>query len=108
MALYDDLLADISTELQIADENFDSTLLSTKITSVIREVKSARKYPATYPESYIENDLVNYYPQMREIALYDYAHIGAYGETQRNEDGINRVYVDRKQLFSGILPISRV
>ena len=103
-----DLVTDLASELRKADENFDSNLLEIKITNAIREVKAARNYPSTYTEDMIDKDMQKYYSKIRNIVLYDYSHIGAYGENQRNEDGINRVYVERSSLFNGIIPISRL
>ena len=55
----------------------------------------------------IENDLVRFESNIRNIALYDYNLIGVEGQTSSSENGENRSYVDRNKLFSGVIPLSR-
>ena len=104
--LVDALLADLTEELN-NEPTFDSVALKAKIKNVVREVKGLRKYPSTYTEEQIENDLNSYYSNMRNIALYDYNMIGAEWESNHNENGISRSFVDRKSLFYGIMPIAK-
>lgn len=108
MALQTDLIDDLTTELTIADDDFNAALLEVKVSNAIKEVIRTRNYPDTYTTAMIDKDLEKYYSNLRDIVLYDYSHVGAYGEIQRNEDGINRQYVDRDKLFKGILPLSRL
>ena len=105
--LREELIFDLTEELNI-DENFNSKLLERKVRAVINEVKTARRYPKSYSDEKMEEDMRNYYSQMRNIALFDYNQIGVEGQTSSNENGISRSYINRNSLFNGILPISRV
>lgn len=107
VGLEQELIADLTTELQIADENFNPMLLLSKVRNALREVKRARKYPESYSDSRIEHDMYDYYSNIRNIALYDYNKIGAEGEQSHSENSTNRSYVDRNSLFVGIIPLSR-
>ena len=104
-----ELLSDLSDELSIADENFNPTLLLSKIRSSIRSIKGARKYqnnPEFYTDERIEKDLYEYYENIRGLALDRYSRIGADGESSHSENGISMAYEDEKRWFSGVIPIS--
>lgn len=107
VGLQEELLADLTLELEDSD-NFEPKALLQKVINAIREVKTARNYPSHYSDIQIERDLYRYYSQIRNLALYDYNQIGAEGESSHSEGGTSRSYVDRKSLFSGVLPLSRI
>lgn len=102
-----ELVADLTIELS-GEENFNATLLDSKVKNAIRDVKAARKYPSTYPESLIERDLENFYTTIRAVALLDYTKIGAEGQNNYSADGESISYVDRNSLFAGVNPICGV
>lgn len=105
VGLQEELIADLTMELS-KEPTFDAELLSAKVVSAIKEVVRARKYPKYYTNEYINSDLVDYYSNIRNIALYDYNLAGAEGQTSASENGVSRNYVDRKSLFAGVLPIA--
>lgn len=105
--LEQELIADLTTELEIADENFNSQLLLSKVRNALREVKRARKYPESYSDERIENDLQNYYSNIRNIALYDYNTIGMEFQESSSENSTSRTMSDRDKLFAGIIPLSK-
>lgn len=106
--LEQEIFADLSTELSVSDENFNETLLLSKVRNAMREVKRARNYPKTYSDSQIEQDMYDYFSNIRNIALYDYNQIGAEGQSSSGENGTSRSYIDRDKYFSGICPFVRV
>ena len=105
--LREEIVTDLTNELSIADDNFNPELLESKVRGAIREVLSARRYPRGYSEDAINEDMANYYSQIRNIALYDYNLIGNEGQKVSSENGISRTFVDRSSLFVGVLPIAR-
>lgn len=107
ISLEEEIIADLTAELQITDKNFNSALLLSKVRNALREVKKVRKYPSYYTDSQIDRDMYDYYSNVRNIALYDYNLIGAEGQTSSSENGTSRSYVDRSELFSGIIPLSK-
>lgn len=106
VGLQEELLADLTLELEDSD-NFQPKALLQKVINAIRDVKEARNYPDYYTERQIERDLQRHYSKIRRIALADYDKIGAEGETYHSEGDISRTYEDRNSLFNGILPLSR-
>ncbi len=107
ISLEQEIIADLTEELSISDENFNADLLLSKVRNALREVKKARKYPEYYTKSQIDRDMYDYYSNVRNIALYDYNLIGAEGQASSSENGTSRSYVDRNELFSGIIPLSK-
>ena len=101
------LIADLKIELS-KDSTFDESVLTIKVVNAIKEVKRERRYPSSYTDTMIDEDLDRYYSNIRAIALYDYNQIGVEGQASHNEGGVSRTWVDRKSLFNGILPLSRV
>ncbi len=108
VGLEQEIFADLSAELSVSDENFNETLLLSKVRNAMREVKRARNYPKSYTDSQIETDMYDYFSNIRNIALYDYNQIGAEGQSSSNENGTSRSYIDRDKLFCGICPFVRV
>ena len=114
-ALKTDLIIDITEELQaVGDGSFDEenshnkTLLASKIRAAIEDVKRARRYPEICSESMIENDLKNYYSNIRSIALFDYNQVGAEGLKSYSADGATLNYIERSKLFYGIIPYGSI
>ena len=105
--LEQELIADLTIELEIADENFNSQLLLSKVRNALREVKRARRYPKSYSDERIEHDLYNYYSNIRNIALYDYNTIGMEFQESSSENSTSRTMSDRDKLFAGIIPLSK-
>lgn len=103
-----ELLEDLTEELSVTDPNFKQELIKSKIKNAIREVKKARNYPKHYTENMIAEDLQDYYPNIRGLALYDYNLIGGEGNASRSENGVSITLVDRKSYFSGVIPLSKV
>ena len=104
----DELMADLSMELQMTDPNFNQTLLLSKVRNALREVKKARKYPGYYTEDQINADLYDYYSNIRSLALYDYNTIGMEFQTASSEHSTSRTMADRNKCFAGIIPLSRI
>ena len=105
--MIEEIIEDLRAEIEGQEgDKFNLSLLTSKVKSAYRAVKTARKYPQSYTEAFIERDMENYYSQVREIAMYDYNIVGAEGQTQYSQDGVSVHYVDRDKLFYGVLPIA--
>lgn len=106
ITLYDEVFAELKIELQ-NENDFDEDALGVKVKGAIREVKQRRNYGVTnYTEEQINADLYGFYSNIMNIARYDYNQIGAEGEKSHTENGLTRSYVDRKNLFSGVIPFA--
>ena len=102
-----ELITDLTAELTITDANFNSDLLTIKVKNALKDVQKARNYPSTYTAEMIDSDIKKYYSQARAISLYDYNMVGAEYEESHSENNISRVFVERRKLFAGIIPLSR-
>lgn len=107
IGLEDEIMEDLKAELSI-DPTFNETLLLSKVKNALREVKRARKYPTYYTEEQIQNDMYDYFSNIRNIALYDYNQIGGEFQQSNSEPGNSRTYMERDKLFAGIIPLSRL
>lgn len=105
--LIQEIYADLETELSIVDSNFNSTLLYNKVSNAAKEVKQARHFPSDYTDDMILEDMECYYSTIRDVALFDYNAVGAEFQTSSSENSVQRVWVSRDSLFSGIIPLSR-
>lgn len=108
VGLEQEIFADLSAELSVSDENFNETLLLSKVRNAMREVKRARNYPKSYTDEQIEANMYDYFSNIRNIALYDYNQIGAEFEESHSENSVSRSWKDRDKLFCGICPFVRV
>lgn len=108
LTIEQELIADLTEELSIDDENFSEKLLASKVKNAVREVKQARNYPSEYTDEQISKDVKRFYSNCRNIALNDYNKIGQDFEESHSENGVTQKHTDRLKLFSGIVPICRV
>lgn len=100
------IIDELTIELQ-NETDFNASILTLKVNNAYREVKQARNYPKSYTEEMITEDMMNYYSNVKAIAMYDYNKVGAEGQTQYSADGESIHYVDRNKMFAGIIPIAR-
>lgn len=107
VGLQEEVIADLKSELE-NEPTFSLSVLSQKVVNAIREVKRARKYPSCYTYEQINKDLYEYYPNIRNLALYDYNKTGAEFENSHNENSTSRSWTERDKLFSGIIPLSKI
>lgn len=83
-------------------------LITSKVNNAVNEVKQVRNYPGTLKEEVINADLCNYANNIRMLAEYDYAKIGANGQQTHNENGVNRSWIDRVKCLYGVIAYAKV
>lgn len=105
--LIQNLITDLTAELQESDDDFNANLLTSKVKAAVRDVMGARKYPKDYPTNRIIEEMEDLYPTIRHLALYDYDRIGVEGEAFHIENGIHRSYIERNAVFADVLPVAR-
>ena len=103
-----DIIDELTEELEPTDDQFNAVLLTAKVIGAYREVRKARKYPDYYTETQIESDMDKFYDVCRNVALYDYNTIGIEWQKTNKENQVSREFVRRTSLFSGVLPLSPV
>ena len=91
------------------DPDFSAEVLSEKVDNAVNEVKLHRKYAsAGYSDEQIEADIQTFYSNIRGLALYDYNQSGVEGQSSSQENSVLRTYVNRRTMFNGIIPLSKV
>lgn len=102
VGLQAEIIAELTIELS-GQPTFDANVLKIKVSNAVREVKMRRNYQVTsYTDEQIENDLYNYYSVIKNLALYDYAQIGAPFESSHSENYISRTWTSRDDIFKGV------
>ena len=98
----EEIIADLTEELK-DDPEFSSTILANKVKAAIRELKAKRNYIASNMSvEQIDEDVVNYYSTVLNVARYDYNQRGAEGELAHTENGVSRSYDNRDNLWKGV------
>lgn len=91
------------------DPTFNLDVVASKVSSIVRELIQRRRYSASgMSDESILNDIENYYPQVLNVARYDFNTIGAEGEDRHTENGVDRTFTERGKMWAGVVPISRV
>lgn len=96
-----EILEDLKTELGLKEDS-DIAVLASKVKNAYREVKRTRNYQPYHSQEFIDNDMGNFYSNIRELTLYDFNQVGAEGQSNHSENGTSRVWKDRKECFNGI------
>lgn len=91
------------------DPSFDADIVASKVSAVVRELIQKRRYKkAGMSDEAILDDIEDYYPQVLNVARYDFNTIGAEGEDRHTENGVDRSFTERNKLWAGVVPISKV
>lgn len=103
VGLQGEIIAELTVELS-GQPTFDKEVLAVKVKGAIREVKNRRNYQATsYTDEHIEKDLYdNYYSTIKNLALYDFAQIGAPFENSHSENSISRSWISRDEILRNV------
>lgn len=99
------ILNSLMITLSVTEEE-DVTILTEILNDAIDEVIRARRYPSEMSAEEIASDMDNYIVNVKRLAKYDFNQVGVEYETQHNENGISRIYDDRRKCFEGIKPYS--
>lgn len=91
------------------DPTYNADIVASKVSAVVRELIQKRRYKKSgMSDEAILEDLDDYYPQVLNIARYDFNTIGAEGEDRHTENGVDRTFTERNKLWAGVVPISKV
>lgn len=102
--LVDEIYDDLVKELDISEEA-DLSMILRKIKNAYREVKVIRNYPDSYTDATIEKDMMKYYSNIHNLALYDYNQIGAEGELSHSDNTGSRSWANRNTCLEGVVAI---
>ena len=108
-ASYEQNIKDALALEMSGDPTYNANIVASKVSAVVRELIQRRRYiVAGMSEEAILRDIENYYPQVLNVARFDFNTIGAEGEERHTENGIDRTFLERGKLWAGVVPISRV
>lgn len=105
----EELISEIVDELKIEmeiSEDSDIRILELKTKNAYREVYKAFNFKPWHDDEFVSAEMSKAYTNIKNLAMYDFAKVGGEGETEHREKNITRVYVDRRQCFSGIVPFA--
>lgn len=103
--LQTDLEAELVSELH---NDSDKALLTSKIKGAYRTVKRKRNYQGHHTQEFIDSDMLSLYDIVKELAMYDWNHIGAESEVSHSENGINRTWNSRNDILVDVIPFATV
>lgn len=103
--LQTDLEAELVSELH---NDSDKALLSSKIKGAYRTVKRRRNYQEHHSQQFIDNDMVTMYDIVKDLAMYDWNHVGAEGEISHSANGISRSWGERNDILKEVIPFITV
>ena len=112
VGLEEEIMAELTEEFKIVVPKYSPTLLLIKLRSAMRTVRLARRYfnnPEYFnTEERIEEDMREYYENIRSLAVIRYNKIGAEGEKSHSENSVSITFQTEEECLARVLPISGV
>ena len=106
LSVADVVISELTT-LYSDQPTFNAEKIRVIVSDVVEEVITARNYRNVgYSDEKIMSDLFNYKSNIKKLAEYDFSQFGAPHEKSHSENSINRTWIDRAKLFSGIVAIT--
>lgn len=100
--MIEEITSDLWNKLK-NEPNLTEDIVQSEVRATVRDLRMKRNYIATpMSESDIERDMENYYSTIRKVAEARLVKLGAEGESQHTENGINRTYVSEDELWKGV------
>ncbi|MBQ2381166.1 MAG: hypothetical protein II291_01200 [Succinivibrio sp.] len=104
VGLKDEIIAELTVELQ-NQPTFNADILAIKVRDAYRKVRSRKCYENTsFSEEQIEKDLYNrYYQDIKDVAKYNFATMGADFQISHSENNISRTWRTEEEVMSNIV-----
>lgn len=99
---------DTTKDVVVFDNKEDDLLIEQLIKQATEDVKARRNYPDNYTDEMIAEDLKKFESVIVNLAVYDHSQAGEAFMASYNENGINRTWRDRDNLFVGVFPFAKV
>lgn len=109
----EELLKELMEELGLELEeelhgSSDEVLLFSKIKSAYLSVKRKRNYQDHHTQDFIDEDMKSMHDIIKELAIYDWNHVGGEGETSHSENGTSRTWHPRNDILAAIVPFVQI
>lgn len=104
VGIKDEIIAELTVELQ-NQATFNAEILAIKVRDAYRKVRSRKCYEHTsYTEEQIEKDLYDkHYQDIKDVALYNFATIGANFQTSHSENSVSRTWRTEDEIMGNIV-----
>lgn len=103
--IFSELIIELNSEIGTGS---DEMILRSKINGAYKAVKRERNYQEHHSQEFIDADMNDMSDIIKELALYDWNHIGGEGEISHSENGISRTWHDRKDILLKVTPFATV
>lgn len=97
-----------TSDVVVFDNKEDNPVIEQLIKQATEDVKTKRCYPDSYTDEMITEDLKKFESVIVNLAVYDHSQAGEAFMASYNENGINRTWRDRDNLFVGVFPFAKV
>lgn len=104
VGLKDEIIAELTVELQ-NQPTFNTEILAIKVRDAYRKVRSRKHYENTsFTEEQIEKDLYDkHYQDIKDVAKYNFATMGADFQTSHSENNISRTWRTEEEVMSNVV-----
>lgn len=108
--LLEELMDDLSKELkgEMNNSSDDEVLLFSKIKGAYLSVKRKRNYQDHHTQDFMDKDMKSMCDIIKELAIYDWNHIGGEGEISHSENGTSRTWKSRNDILSDVVPFVQI
>lgn len=96
-----------TSDVVVFDKKEDNPMIEQLIKQATEDVKAKRNYPSNYSEETIAEDLKQFESVIVNLAVYDHSQAGEAFMKTYAENGVNRAWRDREELFVGVFPFAK-
>ena len=109
VGLREEIIAELTVEFQ-NEPTFNAEILKIKVNDAYRKVKSRRKYENSYySKEQIDMDLYEkYYQDIKDIAAFNFATMGAEFQLSHNENGVSRTWRTEDEILGNICAFVKI
>lgn len=96
-----------TSDVVVFDNKEDNPIIEQLIKQATEDVKARRNYPDSYTDKMITEDLKQFEGVIVNLVVYDHSQAGEAFMASYNENGVNRTWKDRDNLFAGVFPFAK-
>lgn len=97
------IVDELTTELSGYDHEFNADILTLKVKDAVNKFQEKRGYiNTTFTDEQIVADAERFFGTIKEVALVNYAKMGAYGELYHYENTVHRSWPHERDLWQTV------
>lgn len=103
------IIEELKVEL-CSEPTFKEEILEVKVSDSYRKIRAIKGYDKIgMSDEDIDDDLnKNHYQDIKDLAKYRYALLGADFQTNHTENGVSRTWRNESNILSGIIPYAHI